>query len=79
MDDLNLPGRLPSFSGVVRAQNAIGETVVRGRRRARSRWVPAGRVGDPREVENLTLYFVSPVTDDITGHIAVDGGRRVSG
>jgi 2-deoxy-D-gluconate 3-dehydrogenase len=42
--------------------------------------IPAGRVGDPREVGYLTLYLASPAADYVTGqNIAIDGGRSLSG
>jgi NAD(P)-dependent dehydrogenase (short-subunit alcohol dehydrogenase family) len=40
--------------------------------------VPAGRVGDPREVGYLALYLIAPASDYVTGQtIFIDGGASL--
>ena len=40
--------------------------------------IPAGRVGQPREIVGAVLYLASPASDMVAGHnLLVDGGRTV--
>jgi 3-oxoacyl-[acyl-carrier protein] reductase len=42
--------------------------------------IPAGRLGDPREVAHAAVFLASPLASYITGHVLfVDGGFTVAG
>jgi NAD(P)-dependent dehydrogenase (short-subunit alcohol dehydrogenase family) len=58
--------------------NAISPGVFRSDVATTGAMIPAGRVGDPREVGYITQYFASSASDYVTGqHIAIDGGRSL--
>jgi 3-oxoacyl-[acyl-carrier protein] reductase len=42
--------------------------------------IPAGRLGDPREVAHVAVFLASPLASYVTGHVVfVDGGFTVAG
>ncbi len=59
---------------------SLSEEEARESRAARGRFIPNGRVGEPREIGALVVYLASDASDYVTGEVfAIDGGTLASG